>query len=167
MDYHCLTVFVLNISWSYTRRINNNLLHIAQCTHFILPFTANESVFIQTIQKLQALEAKLEQQLANITTSSGSSIPWQIPATIDINTCSGSSTPSTIMKEKMMQMCAKFTQNLQQGQCTVINPTGTKVTGKEKKKRKLGTNYIPNNLGGEQQSKRRYPESTSYCPPCG
>ena len=48
-----------------------------------------------------------------------------------------------------MQMFVKFTQNFQQGLCTEINPTGTKVTGKEKKKYKFGTNYIPNDLGGE------------------
>ena len=35
-------------------------------------------------------------------------------------------------------MFAKFTQNFQQGQCTEINLTGTKVTGKEKKKNKFG-----------------------------
>ena len=43
----------------------------------------------------------------------------------------------------MMQMFAKFTQNLQQKQCTEINSKGTKITGKEKKKSKFGTNYNP------------------------
>ena len=45
-----------------------------------------------------------------------------------------------------MQMFAKFIQNFQQGQYTENNPTGTKVTGKEKKRNNFGTNYIPNNL---------------------
>ena len=45
-------------------------------------------------------------------------------------------------------MFAKFTQNFQPGQCTKINPTGTKVTGKEKKRSKFGPNFIPNDLGG-------------------
>ena len=67
----------------------------------------------------------------------------------------------------MMQMFAKFTQNVQQGQCTETISIGTKVTGKEKKKNKFGTNYIPNDLGGGQRSKRRYPYSTRYCPSCG
>ena len=64
-------------------------------------------------------------------------------------------------------MFAKFTQNFQQGQYTEINSTGTQVTGKKKKKNKFGTNYIPNDLGGGKRSKRRYPDSTSYCPSCG
>ena len=63
-----------------------------------------------------------------------------------------------------MQIFAKFTQHFQQGQCIRINPTRTKVTSKEKKKSKFGANYIPNDLGRGEQSKRRYPESTYYCP---
>ena len=63
-----------------------------------------------------------------------------------------------------MQIFARFTQNCQQGQCTKINPTGTKVTSKEKKKNKFGVNSIPNDLEGDKRSKRRYPESTCYCP---
>ena len=74
---------------------------------------------------------------------------------------------STIPTEEMRQMFAKFTQNLQQGQCTEINPKGTKVTGKEKKKRKFGTYYIPNDLKNGQRSKCRYPDSTNYCLSCG
>ena len=117
-------------------------------------------------QKIQALEEKLEHQLANIATNSGRSIPGQIPAIIGTSTSGGNIT-STVTKEQMMQMFVKFTQNLQQGQCTEINPTGKKVTEKEKKKNKFETNYIPNDLRGGQRSKRRYPESTSYCPSCG
>ena len=114
---------------------------------------ALEVTVLQT-QKLQALEAKLKQQIANIATSSGSSIPGRIPATIDTNSSGGGSTTSTVTKEEMIQVFAKFTQNLQQGQCTEINPTGTKITEKEKKKNKFGMNYIPNDLGGRQRSKR-------------
>ena len=61
-----------------------------------------------------------------------------------------------------MQMFAKFTQNFQQGQCTGLNATGTKLTGKEKKQNKFETNYIPNDLGGGQRSKRRYPGPSGY-----
>ena len=61
---------------------------------------------------------------------------------------------------------AKFTQNFQQGQSTEINPTGKKVTGKEKNKYKFGTNYILNYLGGGQRSKRRYLDSRSFCSSC-
>ena len=64
-----------------------------------------------------------------------------------------------------MQMFLQFTQNFKQGECTVIPPTGTKV--KDKKKNKFGTDYIQNDLGGGNQSKRQYTESTSYCPLCG
>ena len=117
---------------------------------------AMEIAVLQT-QKIQALEAKLEQQLANIATNSGSSIPRRIPATIDTSTSGGSIT-NTVTKEEMMQMFAKFTQNLQQGQYTEINPKGTKVIGKEKKIRKFGTNCIPNDLGRGQRSKHRYPD---------
>ena len=67
----------------------------------------------------------------------------------------------------MMQIFPQFIKNFQQGQCTEINPTQTKVAGKEKKKSKFGTNYIPNNLGEGQRSKRQYPDLTSYCPSCG
>ena len=74
-----------------------------------------------------------------------------IPATIDTSTSGdrgrGGSRTSTVTKEEMMQMFTQFTKNFQQGQCTEINPTGTKVTGKEKWKSKFETNYIPNHLG--------------------
>ena len=126
---------------------------------------AMEIVVLQT-QKLQVLEDKLKQQLANIATNSGSSIPRQISATIDTS-ISGGSTTSTVTKEEMMQMFTKFIQNLQQGQYTEINPKGTKVPEKKTKKSKFGTNAIPNDLGGGQQSKRQYPDSTNYCPSCG
>ena len=120
----------------------------------------------KTTQKLQALEEKLEQQLANIATNSGSSTPRQIPVTIDTST-SGGSTTSTVTKEEMMQMFTKSIQNLQQGQHTEINPKGTNVPEKKTKKNKFETNEIPNDLGEGQRSKRRYPDSTNYCPSCG
>ena len=50
-------------------------------------------------------QTKFEQQLVNVATSSGGSIPEQIPATI----------VSTVTKEEMIQMFTKFTQNFQQG----------------------------------------------------
>ena len=46
---------------------------------------AIEIVVLQT-QKIQALEAKLNEQLANIATNSGNSISRRIPATIDTST---------------------------------------------------------------------------------
>ena len=76
---------------------------------------------------------------------------------IDTSTSgSGSATSITVTKEEMMQMFVKFTQNFQQGQsqCTKINPIGTKVTGKEKKKSKFRENYIPTDLGNGECSKR-------------
>ena len=76
-------------------------------------------------------QAKIEQQLANIATNS---VPGRIPGSIDTSSSAsgaGGSTTSTVTKEGMMQMYSQFTQNLQQGKCTVIPPTGTKV--KEKK----------------------------------
>ena len=36
-----------------------------------------------------------------------------------------------------------------------------------KKEHKFGAKFIPNDLGNGQRSKRRYPESTSYCPSHG
>ena len=57
---------------------------------------ALEIAVLQT-QKIQALEAKLEQQLANIATNSGNSIPGRIPATIDTsNSGSGGAEVSLI-----------------------------------------------------------------------
>ena len=51
---------------------------------------------------------------------------------------------------------------MQIGPCTEFNPTGTKL--KEKKKHKFRENYIPNNLGGDQRSKRRYPVQLAIAP---
>ena len=124
-----------------------------------------EIAVLQT-QTIAALEANLNKQLANIATNNGNIIPGRISTTINTST-SGSSTSggSTVTKEEMMQMFTQSTKIFQQGQCTEITPTGTKVSGK--KKSKFGTNYIPNDLGGGQRSKQQYPESTSYCPSCG
>ena len=41
-----------------------------------------------------------------------------------------------------------------------------KTNEKREEKSKFGTNYIPNDLGGGQQSKQRYPDLTSYCRSC-
>ena len=51
--------------------------------------------------KFQAMEEKLEQELANITTRDGGSIPKQIPATVNTGTSSrgGSNTSCSIYKE--------------------------------------------------------------------
>ena len=117
-------------------------------------------------QKIVVVETKFNKQLANIAMSSDNSIPRWIIATIDTSISSSSTSGGSIVtKGEMMQMFTQFTQNFQQGQCTEIASTGTKVSGK--KKGKFGTNYIPNDLGGGQQSKRLYPESTIYCPSCG
>ena len=59
-------------------------------------------VAVLKTQKLQALEAKLEQQIAKIATSSGSNIPGRIPATIDTSIGGGGSITSTVTKEEMM-----------------------------------------------------------------
>ena len=127
---------------------------------------ALEIAVLQT-KKIQELEAKIEQQLANSATNS---IPRRIPALIDTSSTGsggggGGSTTSTVTKEEMMQMLLQFTQILNQGQCTVTPPTGTKI--KDKKKNKFGDNYVRNDLRNGNQSKRRYPESTSYYPLCG
>ena len=126
--------------------------------------TAQEVLVLQT-QKIQALEEKLNLRLANSATD----IPGRIPASIDTSDSSGSnsgggSTTSTVTKEEMMQMFAQFTQNLKQGECTVIPPTETKIS---KKKSKFGTNYIRNDLPNGERTRRRYPDSTNYCPSCG
>ena len=124
-----------------------------------------EVAVLQT-KKIAELEAKIEHQLANIATSSGSSIPGRFPATIDTSnsgsTAGGGSMNSNVTKEEIMQMFTQFQKNFQQGQSTEIAPNATKG----KKKSKFGTNYIPDNLGNGQRSKRRYPDSTSYCPSC-
>ena len=121
-----------------------------------------EITILQT-QKIQELEEKLNQQLANSATSS---IPGRIPASIDTSDSSKSngSMASTVTKEEMMQMFAQLTQNFKPGECMVIPLTETKVG---KKKNKFGTNYIRNDLPNGERSKRRYPDSTSYCPSCG
>ena len=126
---------------------------------------ALEIAVLQT-KKIQDLEERLNQQMANIATNS---IPGRIPASINTSDSSksnggGGSTTSTVTKEEMMQMFLQFTQNFKQGECTVIPPTETKIT---KKKIKFGTNYIRNDLPNVERSKRRYPDSTSYCPSCG
>ena len=69
-----------------------------------------EVAVLQT-KKIQELETKLKQQLANIATSSGGSIPGWIPATFYTSISGSGSTTSTVTKEEMMQMFAKFTQN--------------------------------------------------------
>ena len=77
---------------------------------------AIEIAVLQT-QKIQALEAKINEQLANIATNSGNSIPGWISATIDTSTSKGEvgSTTSTVTKEEMIQMFTQFTKNFQQG----------------------------------------------------
>ena len=127
---------------------------------------ALEIAVLQT-KKIQDLEEKRNQQMPNIATNNN--IPRRIPASIDTSDSSksnggGGSTTSTVTKDEMMQMFAQFTQNFKPGECTEIPPTETKVT---KKKSKFGTNYIRNDLPNGERSKRRYPDSTSYCPSCG
>ena len=65
-----------------------------------------EVVVLRT-QKIQELETKLEQQLANIATSSGG-----IPATINTSTSGSGSTARTVTKEEMMQMFVQFTKKI-------------------------------------------------------
>ena len=65
----------------------------------------------------------------------------------------------------MMQMFAQMTQNFKQGECTIIPPTTDTKVGK--KKNKFGTNYIRNDLPNGERSRRRYPDSTAYCPSHG
>ena len=60
-----------------------------------------EMVVLQT-QKIQELEIKFVQQLANIATSSGGSIPVQIPVTIDTSTSGSRSITSTVTKEQVI-----------------------------------------------------------------
>ena len=95
-------------------------------------------------QKIQELEAKIEEQLANIVTNN--SIPGRIPASIDTSNSGsgGGSTTSTVTKEEMMQMFTQFTKNFQPGVGTDNNPT---IKTRERKKGKFGTNFIQNDLG--------------------
>ncbi|OEU17011.1 hypothetical protein FRACYDRAFT_239612 [Fragilariopsis cylindrus CCMP1102] len=121
---------------------------------------ASEVLVLQT-QKIQELEARIEQQqLANSATNQ---VPGRIPASISTGSSNGSaggsSATSTVTKEEMMQMFAQFTQNNNQSE-------GNAGTAK-KKKNKFGTEYIRNDLGNGERSKRRYPDSTNYCPSCG
>ena len=119
-----------------------------------------ELAILQT-QKIQELEMKIQEQTANIVTDNHCGIPRQVLAPINTNTNGGTSTTSTVSKEDMMQMFAQFTKN--------FNPEQTKENNRQapKKKNKFGAKFIPNDLGNGQRSKRRYPESTSYCPSHG
>ena len=105
-----------------------------------------EVAVLQT-KKIAELEAKLEQQLANIATSSDSSIRGRIPATIDTSnngsTTGDRTTNSNVTKEEIMQMFTQFQKNFQQGQYTEITtpaPKGNKKSkgkhGKATKRRK-------------------------------
>ena len=125
--------------------------------------TQQELAILQT-QKIQELQEQLK-EVANSVTKNN--FTGRIPALIDTSDSSksgGGSTTSTVTKDEMMQMFAQFTQNLKQGECTVIPPTGTGVS---KQKNKFGTNYIRNDLPNGERTRRRYPDSTSYCPSCG
>ena len=55
-------------------------------------------------QKIQELEAKIEEQLANIVTTNGISISGRIPASMDTSNSGsgGGSTSSTVTKGEMM-----------------------------------------------------------------
>ena len=121
---------------------------------------ASEVLVLQT-QKIQELEARIEQQqLANSATNT---VPGRIPASISTGSSNGSSagsTTSNVTKEEMMQMFAQFSQNNKQGE-------GNTGTAKEKKKNRFDGEYIRNDLGNGERSKRRYPDSTNYCPSCG
>ena len=68
---------------------------------------ALEISILQT-QKIQELEEKIQQHVANSATNS---VPGRIPASIDTNSSGsdGGSTTSTVTKDKMMQMFAQFT----------------------------------------------------------
>ena len=124
---------------------------------------AAEVLVLQT-QKIQELEARIEQQqLANSATNM---VPGRIPTSISTGSSNGSiaggsSATSTVTKEEMMQMFSQFTQNIKQGEGKAEPSKGNK------KKNKFGTEYIRNDLGNGNRSKRRYPDSTSYCPSCG
>ena len=124
---------------------------------------ASEVLVLQT-QKIQELEARIEQQqLANSATNM---VPGRIPTSISTGSSNGSiaggsSATSTVTKEEMMQMFSQFTQNIKQGEGKAEPSKGNK------KKNKFGTEYIRNDLGNGNRSKRRYPDSTNYCPSCG
>ena len=88
-------------------------------------------VAILQTHNIQELETKLQQQIANMVTDSGGSIPGRVLAIIDTNTSGGGSMTSTVTKEELMQMFAQFTKNFKPGQSTKIDPTGNKVTKKK------------------------------------
>ena len=81
-------------------------------------------VAVLQMQKIQALEKKLEQQLANSSTRVRDSIQGWIPASIDTS-------GSLVTREEIQLMFTNFTKNLPtQTTCTEINPAGTKISGK-------------------------------------
>ena len=105
-------------------------------------------VAVLKTQNIQELKMKLEQQLANIATSSGGSIPGRILATIDTRTSGGGSTTSTVTKEEMMQMLAKFKQTSNQVNVPKSNHQEQKEL--EKKRRKVSMERIVSKMTWEE-----------------
>ena len=102
-----------------------------------------------TIQRLQEqLTAVQFEQQANGASSIGGSLPGRIPSSIS----------TRVTQESLKAMFKTWTT------AQAASALGTdRLTSKEKKKRKLGSNYIENDLPNAERSKRRYPNSTNYC----
>ena len=122
---------------------------------YVLPWTQHSKNNFTSNSKIQELEDKLIQQIANSATSvSGSaSILGQIPASIDTS-------GSLITREEMQAMFVQFQKSLP-------TTTGTESKKKDRTKRGNYSVFIPNDLGNGERSKRRYSDSTEYCPSHG
>ncbi|OEU09765.1 hypothetical protein FRACYDRAFT_248024 [Fragilariopsis cylindrus CCMP1102] len=102
-----------------------------------------------TINRLQEqLTAVQYEQQANGAASVNGSLPGRIPASISTG----------LTQESMEAMFKKWTATQAAGA-----PATDRMTGKERKKKKFGVNFIENDLPNAERSKRRYPNSTNYC----
>lgn len=113
-----------------------------------------QTVLLAQTDKIQELETRLatvQYDQANGASSVGSA-PGRIPASISTN-------DTALTKESMEAMFKAWTAAQ-----APANPTPTPRTGGgNKQKTKFGTNYIPNDKGDGERTRRRYPDSTSYC----
>ena len=102
-----------------------------------------------TIQRLQEqLTAVQFEQQANGASSVNGSLPGRIPSSISTG----------VTQESMEAILKTWTAS----QAATKAP-GIGLTSKEKKKRKWGVHYIENDMPNDERTKRRYPDSTTYC----
>ena len=103
----------------------------------------------ETIQRLQKqlIAVQFEQQ-ANSTSTVGGSVSSRISASISIG----------VTQESMKAMFKLWTAT----QAGTSVPRTTRMTAKEKQKRKFAQNYIEYDLPNDERTKRQYPETTNY-----